>query len=83
MVKYQVERRPVDDTTGKVYRGLGTGDYVQANGKDQQGEPWIVHSTHYSIDSAKNSAATLASAISSENVRIVKVITGSTVFKLN
>lgn len=47
------------------------------------GEPWLVHSSHHAIDSAIESAAPLAGAIGAENVRIVKVLSHSTQFKLN
>lgn len=46
------------------------------------GEPWLVHSSHFSVDSALSSAAPLAGAIGAENVRIVKVLSHSTNFKL-
>lgn len=46
------------------------------------GEPWIVHSTHFSIDSALSSVAPLASAVGSENVRIVKVLSHAMELKL-
>lgn len=49
----------------------------------QNGEPWLVHSTHFSVDSATESAAPLASAIGAENVRIVQVLSHKTFFKLN
>lgn len=47
------------------------------------GEPWLVHSSHHAIDSAIESAAPLAGAIGAENVRIVKILSHSTQFKLN
>lgn len=83
LVKYQVERRPIDDK-GKVYRGLGgdNADYIKAGSFEVKGEPWVVHSTHFSLESALASAAPLATAIGSDNLRIVKVITGGTEFKL-
>lgn len=49
---------------------------------EQIGEPWLVHSTHFSVESATEGAATLANAIGAENVRIVKVITGALEFKI-
>lgn len=124
-VKYQVERRPISPTDGKVYRGTGYGDYIvvptesvkltslqkgstqgtglgasiypamtpSANIKTSQtittnfvelnGEPWLVHSTHFSVESAIESAAPLAGALGKENVRIVKVLSHTTQFKLN
>ncbi len=81
VVQYQVERRPITKT-GVVYRGLKPGDYVKAGTEDQKGEPWIVHSTHYSIPSALESATKLATAIGSENMRIVSVIHGQTNFTI-
>ena len=50
---------------------------------EQIGEPWLVHSTHHSVDSAIESAAPLASAIGAANVRIIKVLNHTTEFKLN
>lgn len=46
------------------------------------GEPWLTHSTHYSVESALESAAPLAGAIGQDNVRIVKVISHTTLFKI-
>lgn len=46
------------------------------------GEPWLVHSSHFSLESALESAAPLAGAIGAENVRIVKVLSHSTQFLL-
>ncbi|WP_422661758.1 hypothetical protein ACK8P5_25730 (plasmid) [Paenibacillus sp. EC2-1] len=46
------------------------------------GECWLVASTHFSVESATDAAASLANAIGAENVRIVKVITGRTEFKI-
>lgn len=51
--------------------------------QEQNGEPWLVHSTHFSIDSALESAAPLAGAVGTDNVRIVKVLSHTTTFKLN
>lgn len=59
--------------------GQSTNSHMQ----EINGEPWIVHSTHFSVDSATESAAPLASAIGSENVRIVQVLSHKTFFKLN
>jgi hypothetical protein len=50
--------------------------------QEVNGEPWLVHSTHFSIDSALESAAPLAAAIGSENVRIIKVLSHTMEFKL-
>lgn len=46
------------------------------------GEPWLVHSTHFSVESALESAAPLAGAIGADNVRIIKVIPHSTSFNI-
>lgn len=54
-----------------------------SNIQELSGEPWLVHSTHFSIDSALESAAPLAGAIGAENVRIIKVLSHTTMFKLN
>lgn len=59
----------------------GTEDYSHV--VEVNGEPWLVHSTHFSIESALESAAPLAGAIGKENVRIVKVLSHTTLFKLN
>lgn len=59
--------------------GQSTNSHMQ----EINGEPWIVHSTHFSVDSATESAAPLASAIGAENVRIIQVLSHKTVFKLN
>lgn len=56
---------------------------TQSHMQEINGEPWIVHSTHFSVDSATESAAPLASAIGAENVRIIQVLSHKTVFKLN
>lgn len=50
--------------------------------REVTGEPWLVHSTHFSIESALESAAPLAAAIGAENVRIVQVLSHTTIFKL-
>ena len=50
---------------------------------EQIGEPWLVHSSHHSVDSAIEAAAPLASAIGAANVRIIKVLNHTTEFKLN
>lgn len=50
---------------------------------EQIGEPWLVFSSHHSIESAIESAAPLASAIGAANVRIVKVLNHTTQFKIN
>lgn len=47
------------------------------------GEPWLAHSTHFSIESALESAAPLAGAIGQENVRLIKILNHTTQFKLN
>ncbi len=46
------------------------------------GEPWLVVSTHFSIESALAAAAPVAGAIGADNVRIVQVLSHSTQFKL-
>lgn len=122
-VKYQIERRPISPS-GKIYRGLGYGDYItvlthpqnmskpgkveelagnysavlvppgadvppfpstnapKTHVQEVNGEPWLVHSTHFSIESALTSIAPLASAIGTENVRIVKVLSHAMELKL-
>lgn len=50
--------------------------------QEQIGEPWLVHSTHFSVESALDSAAPLSGAIGSDNVRIVQVLSHTTNFKL-
>lgn len=50
---------------------------------EQQGEPWLVHSSHHAIDAAIESAAPLAAAIGAGNVRIIKVMNHTTKFELN
>jgi hypothetical protein len=55
---------------------------VKTHFREVVGEPWVVYSTHFSIESAIESAALIASALGAENVRIVKVITGAFQFKL-
>ena len=50
---------------------------------EQVGEPWLVFSTHHSVESAIEAAAPLASAIGAANVRIIKVLNHTTEFKLN
>lgn len=49
---------------------------------EQVGEPWLVFSSHHSADAAVASAAPLAAAIGADNVRIIKVISHTTEFKL-
>lgn len=60
-----------------------TNGKVMSHVVEVSGEPWLVHSSHHAIDSAIESAAPLAGAIGAENVRIVKVLSHSTNFKLN
>ena len=50
---------------------------------EQIGEPWLVYSSHHSIGAATESAAPLAAAIGAANVRIIKVLSHTTEFKLN
>lgn len=82
-------------TAGGAYLGSGAGAYppgaklpelgssIRSHFVEVNGEPWVVHSTHFSVDSATESAAPLASAIGAENVRIIQVLSHKTVFKLN
>lgn len=46
------------------------------------GEPWLVHSSHYSVDGALEAAAPLAAAIGADNIRIIKVLSHTTSFNL-
>lgn len=68
---------------GAVVPPLGTQSPALSHVQEISGEPWLVHSSHHAIDSAIESAAPLAGAIGAENVRIVKVLSHSTNFKLN
>lgn len=60
----------------------GSSGKIYSHVQEVIGEPWLVHSTHFSIESALDSAAPLAGAIGSENVRIVQVLSHTTTFKL-
>jgi len=62
--------------------GGGTTQPAKSHVQEQIGEPWLVHSTHFSVESALDSAAPLAGAIGSDNVRIVQVLSHTTNFKL-
>jgi hypothetical protein len=61
---------------------LGTSSPAKSHVQEVNGEPWLVHSTHFSVESALESAAPLAGALGKENVRIVKVLSHTTQFKL-
>ncbi len=50
---------------------------------EQIGEPWLVYSSHHSVDAAIAAAAPLAAAIGATNVRIIKVLSHTTEFKLS
>lgn len=73
---------PVGTTAPRFTGGGSSAQPAKSHVEEVSGEPWLVHSTHFSIESATGSAAPLAASIGSENVRIVKVITGSFEFKL-
>ena len=64
----------------KVVAPDGVTTYTQV--VEQIGEPWLVYSSHHSVDAAISAAAPLAAAIGSDNVRIIKVLSHSTEFKL-
>lgn len=68
---------------GKQPTGIAATQQPMSHVKEIPGEPWLVHSTHSSIESALDSAAPLASAIGSDNVRIVQVLSHKMNFKLN
>jgi hypothetical protein len=58
-------------------------NYVYSHVVEVTGEPWLVYSTHFSIESALDSAAPLASAVGKDNIRIVKVLNHNTQFTLS
>lgn len=72
---------PAGSTVPPLLSGTNGEEYSHV--VEVSGEPWLVHSSHHAMDSALESAAPLAGSIGSENVRIVKVLSHTTVFKLN
>lgn len=46
------------------------------------GEPWILHSVHFSVDDAVEQAQKVVSAVGSENVRILQSIAHEVILKL-
>lgn len=46
------------------------------------GEPWLLHSVHYSIEEAVKAAKPVASSVGSENVRILKSLAHEITIKL-
>lgn len=86
--------KPLDSGQSGVTRYVPMGLDVpphnkSQNGEDishvveQVGEPWLVFSSHHSMDAAIAAAAPLASAIGADNVRIIKVLSHKTEFKIN
>ena len=60
-----------------------SGAEVYSDVIEQVGEPWLVFSSHHSVDAAIAAAAPLAAAIGAANVRIIKVLSHTTEFKLS
>ena len=86
--------KPLNSGQGGISRFVPMGLTVPPhnktpNGEDishvveQIGEPWLVFSSHHSVDAAIAAAAPLAAAIGANNVRIIKVLNHATEFKLN
>lgn len=71
------------DLSGLPVVNAASGAEIFSHAVEQVGEPWLVFSTHHSIDSAIEAAAPLAAAIGATNVRIIKVLNHTTTFKLN
>lgn len=71
---------PMNMTIPKLQSESSTKDFSHV--VEQVGEPWLVFSSHHSADAAVASAAPLAAAIGAANVRIIKVISHTTEFKL-
>lgn len=59
-----------------------TSPFLEAKRGQVDGEPWILHSTHFSLEDAVSAAKPVVSAVGSENVKILKGIAHELVVKL-
>lgn len=71
------------DPAGVPVVNATSGAEIYSHAVEQVGEPWLVYSSHHSVDAAIAAAAPLAAAIGANNVRIIKVLNHATEFKLN
>jgi hypothetical protein len=55
---------------------------ASADAAQVDGEPWILHSTHFSVEDAVDAAKPVISAVGSENVKILKSIAHELIVKL-
>lgn len=55
---------------------------AEANRGQVDGEPWILHSVHFSVEDAKESAVKAISTVGSENVRVLQLLSHEMVLTL-
>lgn len=59
-----------------------TTPFTDQNRAQVDGEPWILHSVHFSLEDAVDAAKPVASSVGSENLKILKTIAHENIIKL-